>query len=82
MSGDGAFDNHDMAKDAVSSLALMAKFPSGGVPLGLASWAVQLTGPEILWMCPFNVSSALLGPAAGLVCTVGVAVAEAELRTG
>lgn len=82
MSGDGAFDNHDMPKDAVSSLALMAKLPSGGVPFGLASWAVHLTGPEILWMCPFTVSSALLGPPAGLVCTVGVAVAEAELCAG
>lgn len=82
MRGDGAFASHDMAKDAVSSLALMAKLPSGGVPLGLAAWAVQMTGPEILWLCPFNVSSALPGPPAALVGTVGVAVAEAELRTG
>ena len=76
ISGEGVFDNHDIAKDAVSSLALMAKFPSGGVPLGLAAWAVQLTGPEILWLWPFNEISACAMPPAGLV------VAVAELRAG
>jgi hypothetical protein len=58
MSGDAAFDNHDMANEAVASLALIAKLPNGGVALGLAAWAMQLTGPEIAWVWPFSVSSA------------------------
>src|SRR4029077_18730202 len=71
---------HDMANEAVASLALIAKLPNGGVALGLAAWAMQLTGPEIAWVWPFSVSSACEVPPAGVVCTVDVV--DAELRTG
>jgi hypothetical protein len=80
MSGDAAFDNHDMANEAVASLALIAKLPNRGVALGLAAWAMQLTGPEIAWVWPFSVSSACEVPPAGVVCTVDVV--DAELRMG
>src|SRR4029077_3444320 len=80
MSGDAAFDNHDMANEAVASLALIAKLRNGGVALGLAAWAMQLTGPEIAWVWPFSVSSACEVPPAGVVCTVDVV--DAELRMG
>lgn len=80
MSGEGAFVNHVIAKDAVLSLALIARLPIGGVALGLASCAVHLIGPENAWVCPFNDIFVGSGPLGVRVWTG--AVADGELLTG